>query len=228
MTHYWDEYPLPLQLEDTIVSDNFDGNCGEFLETESLGSNLSSDDTCVLQHPTDLTNTLPLLLPLADNGGPTMTHALAQGSPAIDAAGIDCTGNDQRGVARPQDGDGDGIAACDIGAFEQIGSADGDGDGVDDDIDVCPGTSIPESVPTKHLGVNRWALVDDDNTFDTNSPPGGGNGPGVEFTIGDTAGCSCEQIIEAMALGRGHAKFGCSTGVMSQWITAVGGNKLAD
>jgi hypothetical protein len=64
----------------------------------------------------------------ANNGGPTQTHALISGSPAIDAGGPVCTnadGNplltDQRGEARPVDGDGDGQAACDIGAFEVQG-----------------------------------------------------------------------------------------------------------
>ena len=61
----------------------------------------------------------PLLGPLRDNGGPTQTHALMLGSPAIDR---DCsTGvpfDDQRGVRRPKDGDGDGTPSCDWGAFE--------------------------------------------------------------------------------------------------------------
>jgi hypothetical protein len=50
---------------------------------------------------------------LAANGGPTMTHAIATGSAAHNAA-VDCSGltADQRGVARPQSG------SCDIGAFE--------------------------------------------------------------------------------------------------------------
>ncbi|MBI4672359.1 MAG: hypothetical protein HY741_11940 [Chloroflexi bacterium] len=50
---------------------------------------------------------------LADNGGPTQTHALMTDSPALDA-GTDtgCPATDQRGVARPQ-----GLA-CDIGAYE--------------------------------------------------------------------------------------------------------------
>jgi CSLREA domain-containing protein len=56
----------------------------------------------------------PRLGPLADNGGPTLTHALLLGSPAIDAASTpDCPATDQRGVLRPQG------AACDIGSYER-------------------------------------------------------------------------------------------------------------
>jgi CSLREA domain-containing protein len=56
----------------------------------------------------------PGLGPLADNGGPTRTHALLPGSPAIDAASAqDCPPTDQRGVSRPQG------AACDIGSYER-------------------------------------------------------------------------------------------------------------
>jgi hypothetical protein len=82
----------------------------------SLGHNLFSDSPSVPLDPTDLTNTDPLLGPLADNGGPTFTQALLPGSPAIDA-GVSVPGvtTDQRGVSRPQ-----GIAS-DIGAFESRG-----------------------------------------------------------------------------------------------------------
>jgi len=48
--------------------------------------------------------------------------------------------------------------------------ADSDQDGVTDQMDICPGTSIPESVPTESLGVNRFALVDGDVEFDTWHP----------------------------------------------------------
>jgi hypothetical protein len=65
----------------------------------------------------DLYGVDPLLGPLADNGGPTLTHALLEGSPAIDAG--TCTDldgapvtTDQRGAPRPYG------PACDIGAFE--------------------------------------------------------------------------------------------------------------
>jgi sugar lactone lactonase YvrE len=67
------------------------------------------------QAPTDTINADPLLQPLADNGGPTMTHALGAGSPAIDAGNnLAALPSDQRGLpflrifgAKP-----------DIGAFE--------------------------------------------------------------------------------------------------------------
>ena len=68
---------------------------------------------------TDIVPAVPIgsiLAPLADNGGPTPTHALVAGSPAIDAIpGVlpECAGTDQRGVDRPQG------AGCDIGAFEK-------------------------------------------------------------------------------------------------------------
>jgi len=58
---------------------------------------------------------------LKDNGGPTLTHALLPGSPAIDAGhNTGAPDTDQRGVPRPQDGDGDGVAVVDIGAFELL------------------------------------------------------------------------------------------------------------
>jgi hypothetical protein len=55
-----------------------------------------------------------ILLPLADNGGQTRTHALAINSPALDASPGDdtCPTIDQRETSRPRG------AACDIGSFE--------------------------------------------------------------------------------------------------------------
>ncbi len=72
------------------------------------------------------------LAALADNGGPTLTHAsLAFDGAAVDggdpAGCIDADGNvlttDQRGAPRPQDGDRDGTPRCDLGAFELGGNS---------------------------------------------------------------------------------------------------------
>jgi hypothetical protein len=65
--------------------------------------------------PADTITSDPLLLPLADNGGPTRTHALAPGSPAIDAGNnFAALASDQRGSPFQR------IAGTrpDIGAFE--------------------------------------------------------------------------------------------------------------
>ena len=78
----------------------------------SGGGNLADDATCAgLTMPTDQTDTPAGLDPnLADNGGPTLTHALLSGSRAIDA-GVDVgETTDQRGF--------DLVGADDTGSFE--------------------------------------------------------------------------------------------------------------
>jgi CSLREA domain-containing protein len=54
----------------------------------------------------------PMMGPLQANGGPTKTHALLSGSPALDT-GNSSLGTDQRGATRPQG------SGSDIGAFER-------------------------------------------------------------------------------------------------------------
>ncbi|MBA3415528.1 MAG: hypothetical protein H0U10_09925 [Chloroflexia bacterium] len=63
---------------------------------------------------------VPGLGPLANNGGPTQTHAVLKGSSAIDRGAVNgCPKTDQRGTRRPQNGDGKGTSRCDIGAYEK-------------------------------------------------------------------------------------------------------------
>lgn len=84
----------------------------------SQGFNLSSDDGGgFLTGPGDQINTDPMLGPLQDNGGPTLTHALLPGSPAINAGNPNFTPPpiyDQRGspFVRVYHG------RIDIGSFE--------------------------------------------------------------------------------------------------------------
>ncbi len=78
----------------------------------------NNSNTCSLTEPTDKPSTDPKLEPLADNGGPTQTHALAADSPALYAIPVGENGcgtdiiTDQRGEVRPFG------AGCEIGAFE--------------------------------------------------------------------------------------------------------------
>jgi hypothetical protein len=74
---------------------------------------------------TDIVPTQPLKAilqtTLTNNGGPTPTHALVPGSPAIDTVNDGTCPppfSDQRGEVRPSDGNHDGVPACDTGSFE--------------------------------------------------------------------------------------------------------------
>ena len=85
----------------------------------SLGYNLTNSGAGTPFTATgDITNTNPLLGPLADNGGSTWTHALLPASPAIGRIPFGVNGcgttvtTDQRGVTRPQG------PACDVGSYE--------------------------------------------------------------------------------------------------------------
>lgn len=121
-----------LTLRNTIVAGNND-NSSTTVHPDCLGSftsggyNLIQVVTagCSFTANNDVTGVSPILGAPADNGGPTPTLALLPGSPAIDAGnpagctdGTTALTTDQRGEPRPADGEQDGAARCDIGAYE--------------------------------------------------------------------------------------------------------------
>ena len=105
----------PADVAESIIANNPAGADCVGAVTSS-GNNIDSDGSCNFISAGDQSGVDPLLEPLADNGGPTMTHALLAGSPAINAgpAGGRNTTDDQRG--EPQNG------VRDIGAYERQGT----------------------------------------------------------------------------------------------------------
>jgi hypothetical protein len=115
---------VPVDIANTILNA---GLSGENIYNDqgtitSLGYNLSSDDGGgYLTGPGDQINTEPLLGPLQDNGGPTLTHELLSDSPAINAGDPSFTpppNYDQRGPGFDRVVN----SRVDIGSFELQGS----------------------------------------------------------------------------------------------------------
>jgi len=66
----------------------------------------------------DQANVNPLLVALANNGGPTRTHLPMTGSPAIDRGDPTACPRRSAGIPRPLDGDMNGSFTCDVGSVE--------------------------------------------------------------------------------------------------------------
>ena len=117
-------------INNSIVAGNFSGNGAPDIlvgspsvltVNHSLFGSTNGSGITATTGTGNILNQSPMHGPLADNGGPTLTHALLPGSPAIDAGSnalaLDENGNllttDQRGEAR-----GTRLGTVDIGAFE--------------------------------------------------------------------------------------------------------------
>ena len=128
----WQENGI-LRLRYNVIAHNGAGNCAIDAPHKEIQffpvGNLDDDGTCAPAVQAD-----PALLPLGNYGANTPMFGLQANSPAIDAAPANaCTGAvDQRSVLRPRDGNRDGTAGCDLGAYEYgdrylVAAANGDG-----------------------------------------------------------------------------------------------------
>jgi hypothetical protein len=186
----------------TIVAGNTATNCYAYdaASLSSAGYNLTNDTNgtaCGFTAATDLVNQNPLLGPLASNGGPTQTLLPGSTSPAADVIpssvtlrGVTvCPGTDQRGVARP----GEGETRCTIGAAE-AGTAN-------------PTTvSVTLSPTTVAAGARVVYLVVVTPRSGTGTPTGT-----ISFTTGSTTLCTAVLSGGVAACGATNAPAGTDT-----------------
>lgn len=95
----------------------------------SLGYNWTEDTTCPPNGPGDMTGRItfgPLVgtLPSWPAGSPAIDRGLGQLTTIAGVPTLPCGPSDARGLGRPQDGNGDGIFECDVGAYEAQGGPD--------------------------------------------------------------------------------------------------------
>ncbi len=109
--------PNTVTFSNTIMANDPLTNYGGTV-LASDGGNIDTGTSCGFVNITDQSTTDPKLKPLANNGGPTPTHAITKNSKAVDH-GNDAIALpiDQRGKPRA-DIPGKGVSIADVGAFE--------------------------------------------------------------------------------------------------------------
>lgn len=158
----------------------------------------------------------PRLGPLTVNGGPTFTHALLAGSPAIDAGSNPAAlANDQRGPGFSRVSG----AQADIGAFE-LQSADVSVTKVDTPDPVTAGEQLTYTIAVQNAGPDTATTVGLSDTlpagttFVSLSAPGGWSCTTPAVGANGTVGCSIA------AFSAGSATF--TIVVTVDWLTPVG------
>jgi hypothetical protein len=192
------DFDSTLNIDNSIVALNTSSNSpdiGNLGMVVSNGFNLIGDNTGVAaEFPAgnpnannDIVGTAgtpidPLLGPLADNGGPTETHELLAGSPAIDTGDPAFTGPpdfDQRGMGFPRIING----IVDIGAFEaQVGDLTVDKfPALGSDLTPLPGEQITYSIEVTVDGAANISDLSIEDIFPAELV-------GVEWSFTDSAG----------------------------------------
>ncbi len=199
------EIGLSVTLKNTIVAGNFRGASGTTAsDIANAGSNVSASSfnligtggsgglTNVNNNQVGVSN--PLLGSLANNGGPTMTHALLPGSPAINAGSyanlpadtFDLDGDGDTAEPLPVDQRGAGFArisntTVDIGAFESRGFSISvsSGSGQSTPINTAFGSPLVASVSSAFSEPVSGGVV----TFSAPSSGASGTFPGNLMTV---------------------------------------------
>ena len=174
-----------LFIKNSIVAGNTDAVGGTdhpdcYAQAVSITYSLIQNTTgCTADGFTNnVTGVSAKLDPLGNYGGPTLTHRLQSASPAIDAANnATCPATDQRNVTRPQDGNNDGTATCDMGAYEADATA----------------TLISNAAQ------DGWVLESTENS----NVGGNMNSVGAAFSVGDSA--AKQQYIGILSFSTGAA-----------------------
>ncbi len=142
--HYTDIF-----MEGSLIAANIGGNCAGDGQHD-LGGNFDDDGSCEGASP--VIADVDFDSALADNGGPTLTHALLAGSVAIDAGGACGLAEDQRGLPRD--------ALCDSGSYEFGAEPSGFGgtaSGIRGRTAMCRNFTTGMSVQIALTGVSVWS-----------------------------------------------------------------------
>jgi hypothetical protein len=179
----WEPYVGTLQIRNTIVAGNSGDVAGDIV---SLGHNLIGVD--------------PRLGPLQDNGGPTFTHALLPGSPAIDAGdNTDAPPYDQRGIGFDRIVNG----VIDIGAYELQSQARTIGDAGFEQVSVGAGRFQYRPTGSPWTFTGSSGLSGNGSGFTAGNPPAP---EGMQVAFLQQAG-SFRQIVAGVAAGTYQISF---------------------